>query len=221
MHSSRDIPHPMALALPIIHTGENPPYDFVLRHPTPHAQRHDLYIMQPQCSRLAVNNTFVFAVRQHPSSPQSAPKDDMPINGRASPSVFNRPSSALSMVSSTAGGSTISSNSNEFSASTSAISSTRSVGGREKPAKLAIQTPSGKIMRLTRKADHMMPVRPLQRYCHRCYRGRERMGDSDQDWRARSLAGIGPSRPLGSVVCILRMGMCLAIFAPFFFLFWS
>ncbi|KAJ5223726.1 hypothetical protein N7468_008268 [Penicillium chermesinum] len=95
-----------------------------------------------------------------PSSPQSAPKDDMPINGRASPSVFNRPSSALSMVSSTAGGSTISSNSNEFSASTSAISSTRSVGGREKPAKLAIQTPSGKIMRLTRKADHMMPVDP-------------------------------------------------------------
>lgn len=156
MHSSRDIPHPLALALPIVHTGENPPYDFVLRHPTPHAQRHDLYIMQPQCSRLAVNNTFVFAVRQHPSSPQSAPKDDMPINGRASPSVFNRPSSAMSMVSSTAGGSTISSNSNEFSASTSAISSTRSIAGREKPAKLAIQTPSGKIMRLTRKADHMM-----------------------------------------------------------------
>ncbi|KAJ5280306.1 hypothetical protein N7478_005678 [Penicillium angulare] len=156
MHSSKDIPHPLALALPILHTGENPPYDFVLRHPTPHAQRHDLYIMQPQCSRLAVNNTFVFGVRQHPASAQSSSKDDFPTHGRASPSVFNRPSSALSMVSSTAGASTVSSASNEFSASTSAISSTRSASGREKPAKLAIQSPSGKILRLSRKAEHMI-----------------------------------------------------------------
>lgn len=155
MHSSKDIPHPLALAIPIMHTGENPPYDFVLRHPTPHAQRHDLYIMQPQCSRLAVNNTFVFAVRQHSASPSTPPKDDYYAQGRASPSLFNRPSSALSMVSSTAP-STISSNSNEFSASTSAISSSRSASGREKPAKLAIQSPSGKILRLTRKADHMI-----------------------------------------------------------------
>lgn len=156
MHSSRDIPHPLALALPMIHTGENPSYDFVLRHPTPHAQRHDLYIMQPQCSRLAVNNTFVFAVRQHPSAPASA-KDEAASNGRGSPSsVFTRPSSALSMVSSTAGGSTVSGASNEFSASTSVISSTRSASARDKAAKLAIQSPSGKILRLTRKAEHMI-----------------------------------------------------------------
>lgn len=156
MHSSKDIPHPLALALPLLHTGENPPYDFVLRHPTPHAQKHDLYIMQPQCSKLAVNNTFVFAVRQHPATPQPPNKDEFSMNGRASPSVFNRPSSALSMVSSTAGASTVSSASNEFSASTSAISSTRSASGREKPAKLAIQSPSGKILRLSRKAEHMI-----------------------------------------------------------------
>ncbi|CAI7652157.1 unnamed protein product [Penicillium glandicola] len=155
MHTSRDIPHPLALALPILHTGENPSYDFVLRHPTPHAQRHDLYIMQPQCSRLAVNNTFVFAVRQHLAAPASG-KDET-SNGRCSPtSVFNRPSSALSMVSSTAGGSTVSGASYEFSASTSAISSTRSASGRDKAAKLAIQSPSGKILRLTRKAEHMI-----------------------------------------------------------------
>ncbi|CAI7583140.1 unnamed protein product [Penicillium crustosum] len=155
MHSSRDIPHPLALALPILHTGENPSYDFVLRHPTPHAQRHDLYIMQPQCSRLAVNNTFVFAVRQHPAAPGSG-KDEA-SNGRGSPSsVFTRPSSALSMVSSTAGGSTVSGASNEFSASTSVISSGRSTSGRDKAAKLAIQSPSGKILRLTRKAEHMI-----------------------------------------------------------------
>ena len=156
MHSSRDIPHPLALALPIVHTGDNPPYDFVLRHPTPHAQRHDLYIMQPQCARLAINNTFVFAVRQHPSSPHFSNGSDAGLPRPSSPAAISRPASSLSMVSSTAGGSSVSSMSNEFSASTSAISSTRSGSGRERPAKLAIQAPSGKILRLTRKADHMM-----------------------------------------------------------------
>ncbi|KAJ5908569.1 hypothetical protein N7495_001251 [Penicillium taxi] len=156
MHSNKDIPHPLALALPIFHTGENPPYDFVVRHPTPHAQRHDLYIMQPQCARLAVNNTYIFNVRQHPASPPTLPKDEYPNNERASPLAVIRPASALSMISSTAGVSTVSSGSNEFSISTSAISSTKSAGGREKPAKLAIQSPAGKILRLIRKADHMM-----------------------------------------------------------------
>ncbi|TGZ79513.1 hypothetical protein EX30DRAFT_308803 [Ascodesmis nigricans] len=98
MHSIRDNPHPLTLSLPISHAGENPPYSFVLRHPTPHAQRHDLYILQPQCSRLAINNTFVFAVRQ----------------------------GAADFGQNTGGG---------------------------KPAKLGIQTPSGKILRLMRKSD--------------------------------------------------------------------
>ncbi|KAJ9303896.1 hypothetical protein DTO217A2_6596 [Paecilomyces variotii] len=161
MHSTRDIPHPLALSLPIIHTGENPPYEFLVRHPTPHAQRHDLYVMQPQCGRLAINNTFVFAVRQHPSLLQFTGSEDN-SDGRVSPSLFSRPhsafgrpSSALSMASSAAG-STTSSASHEFSASTSALSSSKSTQGREKPAKLAIQSPSGKILRLTRKADHMI-----------------------------------------------------------------
>ncbi|KAL1970785.1 hypothetical protein VTN77DRAFT_2619 [Rasamsonia byssochlamydoides] len=155
MHSCKDIPYPLALALPIIHTGENPPYDFLLRHPTPHAQRHDLYVMQPQCARLAINNTFVFAVRQHPAYPPSA-NGDSHGGGRASP-LSIRPSSALSMVSSSYGGSNASTTSVDgFSASTSAISSSKSGHGREKPAKLAIQSPSGKILRLMRKADHMI-----------------------------------------------------------------
>ena len=157
MHSSKDIPHPLAIALPIIHTGENPPYEFLLRHPTPHAQRHDLYIIQPQCARLALNNTFVFAVRQHPSSPPSSPiSSEGNPGGRVSPAGI-RPSSALSMVSSSAGYSNASTASiNGFTASTSAISSIKSGQAREKPAKLAIQTPSGKILRLMRKADHMI-----------------------------------------------------------------
>ncbi|KAK2779510.1 cytokinesis protein 3 [Onygenales sp. PD_12] len=161
MHSIKDIPHPLAFAIPIIHTGDNPPYDFILRHPTPHAQRHDLYVIQPQCSRLAVNNTFVFAVRQHPSSlPSISPNPNESAAGRLSPNPFARPASALSMVSSVATGSNASTTSSyinqTFSASSSNVSSSTKGSGPSKPAKLAIQAPSGRILRLTRKADHML-----------------------------------------------------------------
>ncbi|KAL2152517.1 hypothetical protein VTH82DRAFT_5701 [Thermothelomyces myriococcoides] len=142
MHSIKDIPHPLAFALPIIHTGENPPYEFVMRHPTPHAQRHDIYVVQPQCQRLALNNTFVFAIRQHPSSLGSSAAGGSPMtpssNPRSSsPIPFIRPSSALSMTSSAAGSNP----------------STVSSGSSRKPAKLAIQTPGGKILRLMRKEE--------------------------------------------------------------------
>ncbi|KAF3940780.1 hypothetical protein ABW19_dt0208780 [Dactylella cylindrospora] len=102
MHSIKDNPHPLAFTLPITHTGTNPTYNFVTRHPTPHAQRHDLYIVQPQNLRLAFDNTYVFAVRQHASTILTV--SDM---------------AAL------------------------------------KGAKLAIQTPSGKIMKIGRRADSL------------------------------------------------------------------
>jgi hypothetical protein len=137
MHSIKDIPHPLAFALPIIHTGENPPYDFVTRHPTPHAQRHDIYVVQPQCQRLALNNTFVFAIRQHPSSVSSSGPSSNP--GGTSPIPFMRPGSAMSMSSSNP------------SQSSSGFGGPP-VGGK-KPAKLAIQTPGGKILRLMRKEE--------------------------------------------------------------------
>ncbi|OTB07804.1 hypothetical protein M426DRAFT_19740 [Hypoxylon sp. CI-4A] len=141
MHSIKDIPHPLAFALPIIHTGENPPYEFVTRHPTPHAQRHDIYVVQPQCQRLALNNTFVFAIRQHPSSPAgTGPSSASIAGGAASPIPFARPSSAMSMSSSAAG--------------SVPSSATGSIAGK-KPAKLAIQTPGGKILRLMRKEDRV------------------------------------------------------------------
>ncbi|KAL8400505.1 hypothetical protein RB594_000772 [Gaeumannomyces avenae] len=144
MHSIKDIPHPVAFALPILHTGENPPYEFVTRHPTPHAQRHDIYVVQPQCQRLALNNTFVFAVRQHPSSlgtGGSAMTPSSNPNGATSPIPFARPGSAMSMTSSSAAGS-----SNTSSATGGAVAG-------KKPAKLAIQTPGGKILRLMRKEE--------------------------------------------------------------------
>lgn len=134
MHSIKDIPHPLAFALPIVHTGDNPPYEFLTRHPTPHAQRHDLYVAQPQCQRLAVNNTFVFAVRQHPSSSSMS----SPNPGGNSPVPFIRPSSAMSMTASSASGSN---------------PSTSDAYRTKKPAKLAIQAPGGKILRLMRKEE--------------------------------------------------------------------
>ncbi|KAK2004538.1 variant SH3 domain-containing protein [Colletotrichum falcatum] len=137
MHSIKDIPHPVAFALPIIHTGENPPYEFVTRHPTPHAQRHDIYVVQPQCQRLALNNTFVFAIRQHPSSVSGSTMTPSSNPGGASPVPFARPGSAMSMTASIASGS-----------NTSTVA-----GGGKKPAKLAIQTPGGKILRLMRKEE--------------------------------------------------------------------
>jgi hypothetical protein len=145
MHSIKDIPHPLAFALPIIHTGENPPYEFVTRHPTPHAQRHDIYVVQPQCQRLALNNTFVFLIRQHPSSmaPGSHSGSAMTPSsnpGGTSPIPFARPGSAMSMTATSVSGSNPS------------TSSSSSYAGK-KPAKLAIQTPGGKILRLMRKED--------------------------------------------------------------------
>ena len=160
MHSIRDNPHPLAFTIPIIHSGDNPPYEFLLRHPTPHAQRHDLYVVQPQCARLAVNNTFVFAVRQHPSSLScSSPSI---TSSSTSPFPFARPSSAMSMTSSAAStsdyfgptvASSISSNTNSNSNDTNTSSQQQK---QDKPAKLAIQAPSGKILRLMRKSDNLV-----------------------------------------------------------------
>ena len=170
MHSIKDNPHSLALAVPITHTGQNPPYEFLTLHPTPHAQRHDLYVVQPQCARLVLNNTFVFSVRQHPSSlsrftpdtwgstggGQNRPTSPNPYARPSSamsmgPNPFIRPTSAMSMVSVSASqtGSNYSSNSNSNSGSGCDGMTAQQL----KPAKLAIQTPSQKIIRLTRKQE--------------------------------------------------------------------
>lgn len=153
MHSVKDNPYPLAFALPIIHHGANPPYEFLLRHPTPHAQRHDLYVAQPQCRRLAINNTFVFAVRQHPSSHSVTSPMESSTSGRApSPSPLTRPTSAMSMISSITGSNA---GSEYFSQASSNSSGPGPYGqAQQKPAKLAIQAPSGKILRLMRKSDN-------------------------------------------------------------------
>ncbi|THV97182.1 hypothetical protein D6C99_08611 [Aureobasidium pullulans] len=164
MHSIKDNPHALALAISLLHTGQNPPYTFLTRHPTPHAQRHDLYVAQPQCARLVINNTFVFCVRQHPSSLSRFSPDtwggssnnaSSSSRGRSnsalglrstSPAPYARPSSAMSIASSSAG---LSHTGSTYSESSSVLTDKQS-----KPAKLAIQSPSGKIIRFTRKQEY-------------------------------------------------------------------
>ncbi|KAF1813738.1 hypothetical protein P152DRAFT_414095 [Eremomyces bilateralis CBS 781.70] len=141
-HSIKSNPHSLALALPLRHTGQNPPYAFLTRHPTPHAQRHDLYVVQPQCHRLACNNTFVFSVRQHPSTLLASPNPNVAPSRAPSPNPFARPASAMSMASVSAAGS-------QFSHP----STSSGGGGERKPAKLAVQSPAGKIIRLTRRSE--------------------------------------------------------------------
>ncbi len=151
MHSIKDIPHPVALVVPISHVASgktlgtamrgmdeedesNPLFEWVTRHPTPHAMRHDLYIAQPQVGRLVRGNTYVFNIRQHPSSVVPAP------NPGADDGELIRPTSAMSNGGSVAGSS--------YSASAGPTSYSS-----KKPAKLAIQSPSGKILRLMRKEE--------------------------------------------------------------------
>ena len=148
MTSARDIVHPLALALPLYHTGQNPIYDFVKRHPTPHASRHDLYIVQPQCYRIGWAETYVFCVRQHMAAVPSTPANEQhgfdfrPV----SPNPMIRPASAMSMTSSAAG-------SNPSQSSSDPSTMANGVKVKDKPAKLAIQSPAGKIIRLNRRAD--------------------------------------------------------------------
>ncbi|KAK3044582.1 hypothetical protein LTS18_000893, partial [Coniosporium uncinatum] len=165
-HSLKSNPHPLALALPLTHTGQNPPYDFLTRHPTPHAQRHDLYVAQPQCRKLVANNTFVFSIRQHPSSLSAAANAGPTMaggagshsrapsrNGAASPNPYTRPISAMSNMSVSAAGSNFSAPSSNASSSSSGNNGGH--GNSNKPAKLAIQSPSGRIIRLVRKQEQM------------------------------------------------------------------
>lgn len=54
-------------AVPISHQGENAPFEFVHRIPTPLAQRQDLYIREPQCKSLRGGESYTFSVDQRPS----------------------------------------------------------------------------------------------------------------------------------------------------------
>ncbi|KAK5116245.1 hypothetical protein LTR62_008572 [Meristemomyces frigidus] len=168
MHSAKENPHALALALPLSHSGQNPAYEFHTRHPTPHAQRQDLYIVQPQCARLGLGNTFVFCIRQHPAYLGRWTPDTWGSSGSGSNTMAGgdvgvsdgdgRPGSAMSMVSATFSHAASAQGGSDYSSSSSSANGGAAAAGMTpaqlKPAKLAIQTPSQKIIRLTRKVEH-------------------------------------------------------------------
>jgi transglutaminase/protease-like cytokinesis protein 3 len=145
MLSSRDIVHPLALALPLYNSGKNPASDFMMRHPTPQTTRQDLYVVQPQCWRLGAGETYVFCVHQHSASVPATPATEQ--NGfdfrPVRPNPLVRPASAMSMTGSAAG-----SNPSEQD-----VNGAAGVKLKDHPAKLAIQSLGGKIMRLNRKPE--------------------------------------------------------------------
>lgn len=58
----------LAYSMPMIHQGENPALHFVIRHPTPQSSSQDIYINEPQCRDLVHGQSYVFSMRQHPST---------------------------------------------------------------------------------------------------------------------------------------------------------
>lgn len=58
---------PICYSVGITHAGQNAPFEFVTRHPTPHCERQDIYVTQPQVKKLITGNTYIFSTRQHPA----------------------------------------------------------------------------------------------------------------------------------------------------------
>ena len=117
-------------------------------------------MLQPQCRRLVVGETFVFSVRQHgasvtvgtsPSGGDAGMMEGASGMRPVSPNPFARPTSAMSMLSSSVGGG----GSDQGSSAAVGLG----VRVKDKPAKLAVQSPSGKILRLNRTAEHTLPSR--------------------------------------------------------------
>lgn len=59
--------HELAVVIPLQHDGELKPCKFVPRYPTAQSQDNDLYIKQPQVSKLVARNSYNFEILQHPS----------------------------------------------------------------------------------------------------------------------------------------------------------
>lgn len=67
MHSITKNTLSLAYSIPMIQDGENPNLDFVVRHPTPHSDRQDIYVNEPQCRDLVYGHNYAFSVQQHSS----------------------------------------------------------------------------------------------------------------------------------------------------------
>ncbi|KAK9240114.1 hypothetical protein V1525DRAFT_370961 [Lipomyces kononenkoae] len=68
LQSVRDNPYPLAIAVPVWHSGPSKPFSFVTRIPTPPALRYDVYIVKPQCRDMVFGNMYMFDIRQFPNN---------------------------------------------------------------------------------------------------------------------------------------------------------
>lgn len=59
--------HELAIVIPLYHTGSSKPGKFVPRFPTVQSQNNDLYVKQPQTSKIIAKNSYNFEIFQHPS----------------------------------------------------------------------------------------------------------------------------------------------------------
>lgn len=58
----------LAYAFSLTHEADNNPLlSFVVRHPTPHSLKQDIYIREPQCKDLVFGHTYVFSFTHNPS----------------------------------------------------------------------------------------------------------------------------------------------------------
>ncbi|KAK6456913.1 uncharacterized protein RJT20DRAFT_116820 [Scheffersomyces xylosifermentans] len=59
--------HELAIVIPLYHSGSYKSSKFVPRFPTVQSQNNDLYVKQPQTSKIIVKNAYNFEVEQYPS----------------------------------------------------------------------------------------------------------------------------------------------------------
>lgn len=59
--------HELSVVIPLYHSGSYKPCKFVPRFPTVQSQTNDLYIKQPQTSKVIARNSYNFEIMQHPS----------------------------------------------------------------------------------------------------------------------------------------------------------
>lgn len=144
----------LAFSFPIVHTGENPAFNFVIRHPTPHSDKHDIYINEPQCRDLICGNTYVFSMRQHVSRVEY----QSPSKSRASTPSGHRKgrSMDLTRLQSSASNSSNLTMHGSKRASTMSFNNVlaqqqtlQSTSGTQR-VKMALQAPNGKILKLQR-----------------------------------------------------------------------
>lgn len=144
----------LAYSFPVMHTGENPAFNFVIRHPTPHSDKHDIYINEPQCRDLICGNTYVFSMHQHVSRVEyqrsKSRGPTAPIDGHRRGRSMD-----LTRLQSTASSSSY----NMHGAKRSSVNYMSTLAQQQQSmqtipsshrVKMALQGPSGKILKLAR-----------------------------------------------------------------------